>query len=586
MAQPGLIFSALGRLAFRPFDALVNRIAVYNLRRIRLPASPVYRPFPRSIGLAEVGEGILDGKLIAGGREVSVNSPHPWDLPVTNKPFLMALNGFEWLDDLAALGNRQARVKAQTWMFTWLDRYGRGQGVGWAPQLAGRRLMRLINHSRFLMRALPSEERARIMQAMGTHITFIETRLQTAPRGIARFEALAGLIYGCLALGGMDSQLTFARKMLGRECDATFDDDGALANRNPEELLACLTQLVWTARTLEEAGKHADPRHTDAIERIAPTVRALRMGDGTLARFHGGGRSLEGRLDMVLAETGVRGMSDAPAPMGYARLTGGRTTLIMDCARPPRGAQSTQAHASTLAFEMSVGRRSLIVNCGPGQKVSPDWARASRATVSQSTLALDRVSSSKLWKEGLVTRAFGQILIETPSHVTLDRARDVTGSWLNATHDGYQTSHGIVHERRVFVASTGAAVYGEDRLSRPTPEKRAAKRKMEGARIGTPARVHFHLHPDVQAKHLAREDLIALVLPGGDTWVFRATGGEISLENSQYFNTIGLKPTPTRQIVVSAQFDEHSEGVSWSLQRSTVEATAFRDLAIDEPALV
>jgi len=64
--------------------------------------------------------------------------------------------------------------------------------------------------------------------------------------------------------------------------------------------------LVWAARVLEEADKKPDPRHLAAMERIAPTLRTLRLGDGSLARFHGGGRGIEGQLDQALAESGIR----------------------------------------------------------------------------------------------------------------------------------------------------------------------------------------------------------------------------------------------------------------------------------------
>ncbi|MEJ2371621.1 MAG: molybdopterin-dependent oxidoreductase, partial [Gemmatimonadales bacterium] len=52
--------------------------------------------------------------------------------------------------------------------------------------------------------------------------------------------------------------------------------------------------LTWAAQGVEAAGGRPDRAHLLAMERIAPTLRALRLGDGSLAQFHGGGVGIAG----------------------------------------------------------------------------------------------------------------------------------------------------------------------------------------------------------------------------------------------------------------------------------------------------
>jgi len=52
--------------------------------------------------------------------------------------------------------------------------------------------------------------------------------------------------------------------------------------------------------------------------------------------------------------------------MGYARMEGGRTSIIQDAGRLPNIPYSNLAHASVLGFELTHGRQPLIVNCGSG----------------------------------------------------------------------------------------------------------------------------------------------------------------------------------------------------------------------------
>ena len=82
--------------------------------------------------------------------------------------------------------------------------------------------------------------------------------------------------------------------------------------------------------------------------------------------------------------------------MGFARLSSGRTSIIVDAEIPPQGRAAVNAHASTLAFEMTSGRRAVIVNCGSGDTFGEDWRSAGRATPSHSSLYIEGQSSARL----------------------------------------------------------------------------------------------------------------------------------------------------------------------------------------------
>ena len=112
-----------------------------------------------------------------------------------------------------------------------------------------------------------------------------------------------------------------------------------------------------------------------ALAGIAPVLRLVRHADGALARFNGAGRGPEGLLDRALAFSGVRTPArSGNIAMGYCRLAAGRTSVIADVGKPPPLSASAQAHASALAFELTSGRRPVIVSAGPGDDFGPDWS--------------------------------------------------------------------------------------------------------------------------------------------------------------------------------------------------------------------
>ena len=83
----------------------------------------------------------------------------------------------------------------------------------------------------------------------------------------------------------------------------------------------------------------------------------------------------------------------------------------------------------------------------------------------------------------------------------------------------------------------------------------------------------FHLHPDVRAELDGLRQLVALTLPGGEVWVFRAAGGFLELEQSVRFDPARGEPAQTLQMVVRAEVVEYLGQITWSFAR-TAEAPA------------
>ncbi len=560
-----------------------NRWQARRSTLARVSTGFVSQPEPRTIGSFARGRQLVAGNFLFAGFLIQGPDVAIWDLPMPDPGFEEALHGFAWLDDLAAVGDGPARTRAQDWTFGWISRYGRGRGPGWTPDLAGRRLIRWINHALFLLAGRQRPAAAGYFRSLAQQTDFLAHRWDAAPPGLPRIEALTGLIYAGLSLTGMEAHVAPAVAALAQECESQIGMEGGIASRNPEELLEVFTLLTWAAQALAEAGRMAPEAHRAAVERIAPTLRALRHADGGLARFHGGGRGLEGRLDHALAASGVRAAHHEGLAMGFARLAGGRTSVIVDAAGPPMGAASVNVHASTLAFELTSGRRPLIVSCGSGAPFGPEWRRAGRATPSHSTLAIEGYSSSRL---GPVSRRAGrdEPLVERAQviHLRLTDTPDAHG--LLAGHDGYAVSHGLTHMRALTLSSDGRILLGEDTLGALTA---AEERRLAVIGRAGPVRyaLRFHLHPDVDAEIDLGGSAVSLALKSGEIWVFRHEGGAVlTLDPSVYLEKGRLKPRAARQIVLSARVEGTASQIRWTLSKAQDTPLAIRDLERDETA--
>ena len=271
-----------------------------------------------------------------------------------------------------------------------------------------------------------------------------------------------------------------------------------------------------------------------AIERTAPFLRMMRHGDGGLALFNGADEGEGWLIDMLLAQADARGRPTLSAPhSGYERLVNSRTLVLVDTGPPPPPGLDRDAHASALAFEMSVGKERIIVNCGAHAAGADGWAAVQRASAAHSTLIVDDTNS---------------------------RDESDGSIWLDASHDGYALPFGLIHRRRLFLDAAGDDLRGEDTLVRTG----GAVRPPHGYAI------RFHLHPSVQASLVQNGAAALLRLPSGAGWRLRTQGGTLSLAESIYLGHAG-EMRRSEQVVVSGALSgegaDEAISVKWALQR-------------------
>lgn len=551
---------------------LADRVAAWRAGVVGPRVSGfVWMPPPSPTGSATRGVQLMAGNLLLAGHLIELGGVEPWIIAPPSEVFQNALHGFDWLEDLASVPGDAGRATAQAWVTSWINRYGRGSGPGWTPDLTGRRQIRLITHALFLMSGQSNEDQKRFFAALARQAGFLQSRWRQAQTDLARFEALGGLIHSACTLTGLETLLKPALNALAQLCTHRIDPLGGIASRNPEELLDLFHLLTFVATILKASGKPADPAIDTAIARMAPTLRSLRHGDGTLVRMHGGDGGAPGRLDLALTRSTVRPAQAKGLAMGFARLGRKQMSLIVDAAPPRLGKGSAEAHAATLAFELVSGHIPVIVSCGPGHRFGPAWRRAGRATASHSTLSLMGYASARLARGATQTEAERQDFVSGPRSVELQEAVMKTADGIALSHDGWRATHGLTHLRSLQLDHDGALLRGEDGLAAMTQDDRTTLDRVL-ARLpdaqGLRYAVRFHLHPDAAAKIDMGGSAVSIQLANRETWVFRYGGDAVlSLEPAIYLDGTRLRPRATKQIVLTGRLTGYGSAVSWTLAR-------------------
>ncbi|MSO55101.1 MAG: hypothetical protein EXQ90_08315 [Rhodospirillales bacterium] len=546
MAQDAITGSLLSpRLGERALRRLVYASPAYALTLgRRVPPEVLGTPPDPWPGYPARAEAILQGEFILAGRRLPFG-PGQWPSATPNPLVAAAIHGFDWLRDLRAHGSDVARECGRALVQDWLASHDRWEAITWRADVLADRIANWLSHYAFLSGA-DAEFGAALRRAAARQLKHLARAAANAPQGASQFVVIKGLVYGGVALPGLESILARGLAMLEREVVSQILPDGGHYQRHPGFQLEVMRTLIDIEGALLAAHIEAPPELRHAIDRMAPMVRCLRHGDGRFPLFNGSTEGDEVQIALVLSRSGTRGRALSAAPhSGYHRLTAGRTVLLMDAGPPPPAEADEHAHAGTLSFEMSIGRDRLIVNCGTQPVATGEWRDALRHTAAHSTLVVDDSNSAE------VSAAGG--LGHRPGLVEVIR-REVDGCFLiEASHDGYRNALGLVHRRSLYLASDGSDVRGEDIL--------------EGTG-GQSAAVRFHLHPRVQASMIEGGSAVLLKLPSGLGFRFRAAGGTVSLEDSIYAgDPAGVKRSV--QIVVTAPLAGMGAQIKWRLARES-----------------
>ena len=535
-------------------------------------ASPVpsAMPLPRGLGDAALGDLMLGGRwCLSGVPATGQAGAPPWEARAPGPGFARSAHGFGWLDDLlAAEGGAGA---AAAWIGDWIARFGRGRGPGWSAALAGRRAVAWIEAGE----AAGLARDAAFLGALARHRSFLERRGAAAPDGMARVEALAGVLRLRLLApgeGGAAGPLVDDIAQAARPAQAA-----AVRARDPEFFAALLGCLSGAVAALEAADRPVPGDLRVAAATTAAAVRGLRHADGTLPRMHGAERGRPAAIDADLAALRGPGRAAASPVAGYARIRSGRATLIVDGAAPP-DARPGAAHASVLAMELTSGRRPIVVSCGSGAAFGEDWRRMARATASHSVLSLDGLSAARLMPAG---QGGGERLTGGPGEVRCDMLPGGEGiaASLQCSHDAWVASHGLTYGREIAVLAAGRGLEGEETLAALTPEDRArlqAVRASTGGR-GVPFDVRFHLHPGIDVA--PSRDGARLAAPSGEYWEFTHDETcDLRIETSFDLDPRRARPGAARQIVLAGRVRAAVIRVRWRLAKADGTPDWSRDL--------
>ncbi len=548
---------SLGERVANHFYRLTWRTPLHAMRlKGRYPLKLLAVPTDPMPGNRQAGQWMLSGTMRWRGESIAIDEIS-FAGDAVSPQFADYLHRFEWLRDLAAVGDRAGCAPvAEKLMRAWLAAHGETvSDAGWRPDLVGWRTLFWVAHAPLILSSTDLVYRSSVLNALARGARHLDRGADRATQGNARLAAWTGIVAAGLLVPGGEPRRTFGEAGLQRAILSGFSEDGGVVSRSPVDqaeaiIMMAMLDQVYDARRLEA------PEFLATLQlRAVAALHGVTLGDGALSSWQGSGPVSADHIKQVVAASGIRTRPLRQArDWGYQRMAGGATVVICDAAPPPASRIGGGGSASTLAFELSDGEKRLIVNCGGGRGTAPipaDLANGLRTTAAHSTLVVGDSNSTAIHADG--TLGAGVRAVE------LDRQEAEGGSKIDASHDGYAKRFGFIHKRMLALSGNGRELRGEDALL-PAPRRRKAS-------VGAHFAIRFHLAPGVEVTPTADGQAALLRINHGPLWQFRCRGGALTIEESLWIDA-GGRAVPSLQFVVSGEAAAGGATVGWLLKRA------------------
>ena len=234
----------------------------------------------------------MRGRFRLAGHAVDIRQGSIFDQPAPSADFAAALHGFDWLRHLEAAGGDLAREFALKLTQHWLNRNARYAVPAWLPEVTAERFINLFSHGAFFLGEMEPAWRPKLFTSLRDQAIMLARSASKSPDGLPRFKCAAALALAGLCLA--DERIAAnGLKRLAAELKRQILPDGGHVSRSPGQLLDIVRLLTMKfGRCTPQRG--GQPALDQALDRMFLLLRFFRLGDGALAVFGGGARTIRG----------------------------------------------------------------------------------------------------------------------------------------------------------------------------------------------------------------------------------------------------------------------------------------------------
>ncbi|MGY8985104.1 MAG: heparinase II/III family protein [Sphingomonadales bacterium] len=536
---------------------------LYNQRlKGKHPLKLMLSPNDPFVGNSSIGADVIEDKLNFSGHILEKTGEGVWEkMGPAPSGFITQMQCFKWLAHLATLADKKRATKrAEDLTRLWLNKNYNWSLPAWRPEFIGRRIINWALHAPLILSSSDMVYRSKVLNSLARQSRHLFNSYDLSPRGLPRIEALTGLALSSILMPDGDKRLQRGLKNLKNELGLFILADGGAITRNVTDSIEVLNLLIYLRTFLIDDNRECPDWVQTTADKIVPFIRCLQHNNQSLASFEGAFSDNISNLNETINLSGAKGGAIENASLsGFIRGEAQNTLFIFDVGPPAKPSFSKNSHAGCLSFELSDGKDLIVTNMGgTNEGYGGDNANLNhyaRHTGAHSTLCYKG--------ENIVSISENGFLKNNIFYTKFKKNKNEDGIWINASHNGYQKTFGAIHTRALFLNKEGTDFRGEDEL-------KIYPRKFLGF-LGwgneKNINLHFILHPKVSASLTQDGKAIIIRLAHGHGWVFRATGGEVKLEDALHSEKPSVRSKTLRIVVETSVSESNYSKINWQFKK-------------------
>lgn len=362
-----------------------------------------------------------------------------------------------YFDDLVANGATDRAAWHRELIERWMAENPPAQGIGWDPYPTS---LRIVNWIKWALadNKLPHNAAA----SLADQARWLRRRLEFHLLGNHLWANAKALVFAGTFFRGEEASAwrRAGLQLLRGEIREQTLPDGGHFERSPmyhSIVLADILDLIQLAQSIPDVLPNEDViRWRTLVPSAFHWLDVMTFPDGEIAFFNDAAFGVAPTCAQLSEYAVAVGCRPGARPSrnlrrleesGYVRMESGDAVVIADVGQVGPDYQPGHAHADTLAFELAVKGKRVLVNSGTSTYETGVERLRQRGTAAHNTVCVDGKDSSEVWSAFRVARR------ARPLEVSADQ--DGSKVWLQASHDGYRRLPGRVTHGRRWSLATG-----------------------------------------------------------------------------------------------------------------------------------
>ena len=543
-----LYFFSILKLFFLSFRNYYFKSKYYNRKLITLlPSRIFYNPSSH-----------LSASLITFNNDfykiINTSPELLWKTNIKDKLKFENLHNFLWL---TKLDRKNSKSTTKAIIESWIDKFSHYEPNTWEMEITGKRIIAWVSNTDITLEGSNNNYKEKFFLSLVKQSNFLVNNLKTLYYGSSKIICCSAIILTGLIFKENDTNYKIGIKELEKTIKNYFDESGFPKSRNPEEVFISIKYLILIREWFKEAQRIVPNFLNEIINKCGNCYAILSSSNKQFPLFNGATEINHRDFDIFLKTLKYNFSSKDYHIADFIKIKKKKFEFFIDLGNPPPDKFSKNYQAGCLSFELISNKQKIISNLGYGKYFTAKLTSISRSTAAHSTLYINNTSSCIFQKNNVISKIYGNSLIDRHKIIKKKFVEDKDFYSLSASHNGYEKKYGYIHSRSIKILKNNDKIFGFDKLI-----------KTKNNHNPIFYFVRFHLYPGSRIVKTKGGNSILISLSNSEGWLLHCDKNNFEIEKNIFLGNKN-KIINNESVFISGTSNKSIISINWTIEKVT-----------------